>query len=115
MLPTDGTVHVEGLGDEVEPIDPKTLECTVDPIKPRASVYWSIDGQPQTDTQTVPTDHTNGTFKLVGTLPDYEFPKTTYKVTVSCLITEENEPNKAIFTKHYRDVDVWCKFAQFLY
>ena len=113
MPPTGETVHVEGLENK-DWVDldypPAELVCTVDPIKPKASIYWSINGEPQTDTETVsPPPYDNGTFKLVGTLHYPKFPKTFDKVDVSCLLTKENDPTDDFFTKPYEEVEVRCK------
>ena len=115
MPPTDGSIQLSGLANDWVLLDqPYTLTCTVDPIKPDASVYWSIGGHTQQGTDTVSTDNGDGTFSITGTLPGYQFSKTDNKVSVSCLVTEKNLPFNVTFTKKYRDIQVRCKLLYYI-
>ena len=108
--PSGDSFHMIGLDkDWVDVEQPYHLTCTVNPIKPQASVYWSINGQPQEATVTDTSQHSNGTFRLVGELRSYKFPKTAGDVSVACLVTELNQPGAVIYTQPYKDVTVACK------
>ena len=87
------------------------LSCTVDPVKPDASVYWRIGDELQLQTTTDHSLNPDGkTYRLEGTveaiLSEFASP-----VLVECLVTKLGEAENILMEKEYKMVDIWCKYT----
>ena len=84
------------------------LECVVDQVKPKARIYWSINGELQNDTDTKVEGPEGEIQKLIGSWT-HQFMYHPGNQQVKCVITDWDDKDEVLLEMAYKMVTVWCK------
>ena len=90
-----------------------TLTCTVELVKPKASIYWRIDGELDTSHNTEITDLADGAHSLKSekmvTFSDYDQET----AQVDCVVTVMDDSGTVIDDTEKRTFQLYCELHLF--
>ena len=108
VLPTD--ITASGINSSTAVVGSTVdVHLKVGEIKPKANIFWTVNGVRQVDTTQGPSgDNPDGTFNIQATYT-YTYTKTPEIVAFSYAIKEGDINGDAILENDYETVHVICK------